>query len=151
MNITTIPATPGARRPKRRLGRGIGSGRGKTATRGQNGQRSRTGSSKRPGFEGGRTPLIRRVPKRGMIRKATGTPPEPEIVNVRQLNRVKDGEHLTLQRLVELHLIRDTRHPVKLLGDGTLSKRVTITVHRTSETAKAKVVDAGGSVELIDN
>ncbi len=72
MNVSTIPAVPGARHRKKRVGRGIGSGHGKTSTRGQKGQRARTGSRKRPGFEGGRNPLIRRMPKRGFKQKATG-------------------------------------------------------------------------------
>ena len=74
MNIATIPAVPGARHRRKRVGRGIGSGHGKTSTRGQKGQRARTGSGKRPGFEGGRTPLIRRLPKRGFRQKATSRP-----------------------------------------------------------------------------
>ena len=151
MNVSTIPSVPGARHRKKRVGRGIGSGHGKTSTRGQKGQRARTGSGKRPGFEGGRNPLIRRLPKRGFKRKDTGRETPVEIVNVHQLNRCQDGDRVTLERLKALRLISDTNRIVKLLGDGELTKRVTVLVHRTSESAKAKVVKAGGSVELIDN
>ncbi len=149
MNVTTIPAVPGARHRRKRVGRGIGSGHGKTSTRGQKGQRARTGSGKRPGFEGGRNPLIRRLPKRGMRYKATGHVVETQIVNVDQLNRCKDGDQVTPERLAELGLIRDAGAPVKLLGDGSLTKRVTVRVHRASGSAKAKVTKAGGSVELL--
>ena len=150
MNVSTIPSVPGARHRKKRVGRGIGSGHGKTSTRGQKGQRSRTGSGKRPGFEGGRNPLIRRLPKRGFRQKATGHEVPIEIVNVHQLNRCQDGDRVTPERLKALRLIGDANRIVKLLGDGELTKRVTVLVHRTSESAKAKVVKAGGSVELID-
>ena len=149
MNVSTIPAVPGARHRRKRVGRGIGSGHGKTATRGQKGQRARTGSGKRPGFEGGRNPLIRRMPKRGFRQKATGQPQPPLIVNVGQLNRCAEGEQVTHERLSELGLIRKASGPVKLLGDGELTKRLTIKVHSTSESAKDKVLKAGGTVELI--
>ena len=149
MNVTTLPATPGARHRRKRVGRGIGSGHGKTSTRGQKGQRARTGSRKRPGFEGGRNPLIRRLPKRGMRQKATGRPEAPLILNISQLNICKDGERVTPERMKELGLIRDESRTIKLLGDGSLTKRVTIVVHRTSESAKAKIEKAGGAVELL--
>ena len=149
MNVTTIPSVPGARHRKKRVGRGIGSGHGKTSTRGQKGQGARTGSRKRPGFEGGRMPLIRRMPKRGFRQKATGRPEADLIVNVGQLNLCQDGERVTPERLKALGLIRDDSRPVKLLGDGSLTKRVTVVVHRTSESAKAKIQQAGGAVELL--
>ena len=149
MNVSTIPAVPGARHRRKRVGRGIGSGHGKTATRGQKGQRARTGEGKRPGFEGGRNPLIRRLPKRGFRQKATGRPLPVEIVNVRQLNRCSEGEKLTPERLAQLGLIKDATRTVKLLGDGSLTKRVTVLVHRASESAKAKVLKVGGAIELI--
>ena len=151
MNVSSIPAVPGARHRRKRVGRGIGSGHGKTATRGQKGQRARTGSGKRPGFEGGRTPLIRRLPKRGFRQKATGRSPQPVIVNVHQLNRFEDGERVTPERMEAVRLIRGAGQSVKLLGDGTLTKRVTVQVHRASESAKAKVTKAGGSVELLES
>jgi len=150
MNVFSLPSVPGARHRKKRVGRGIGSGHGKTATRGQKGQRSRTGSGKRPGFEGGRTPLIRRLPKRGFRQKATGRPAPLAIVNVEQLNRFQDGERITPERLAQAGLIRHASREVKLLGDGPLTKRLTIAVHRTSESAKTKVSQAGGSVELLE-
>ena len=151
MNVSTIPAVPGARHRRKRVGRGIGSGHGKTSTRGQKGQRSRTGSGKRPGFERGRNPLIRRMPKRGFRQKATGHTLAIELINVRQLNRFEDGERVTPERLRAARLIGDPARPVKLLGDGALTKRITIVVHRASASAKEKVASAGGTVELISD
>ena len=151
MHISTLPSAPGSRHKKKRVGRGIGSGHGKTSTRGQKGQRSRTGSGKRPGFEGGRTPLIRRLPKRGMIVKATGHAAPEQVINVDQLNRAADGETLTPERLRAMGLIRYAESRVILLGDGALSKKVTIRVHRASASATVKVKQAGGTIELIDN
>ena len=149
MNVASIPAVPGARHRRKRVGRGIGSGHGKTSTRGQKGQRSRTGSRKRPGFEGGRNPLIRRLPKRGFRQKQKQRELPVLIVNVRQLNDCQDGERLTLERMRQLGLIQQRAGIVKLLGQGPLTKRVTVSVHRVSESAKAQVVKAGGLVELL--
>lgn len=149
MNVATIPAIPGARHRRKRLGRGIGSGHGKTSTRGQKGQRARTGSGKRPGFEGGRTPLIRKLPKRGFRRKASGREQPAQILNVGDLNACADGDTLTPARLSELCLIRDPRGRITLLGDGSLTRRLTVFAHRASESAKLKVLGAGGSLEMI--
>jgi large subunit ribosomal protein L15 len=148
MDVTTLPKVPGARHRKKRVGRGIGSGHGKTSTRGQKGQRARTGSRKRPGFEGSRSPLIRKIPKRGFRVKSTGHESTREIVNVEQLNRFADGERVAPEQLESAGLIRDARSIVKLLGEGTLSRKVTVTVDQASESAKAKVQGAGGAVEL---
>ena len=150
MNIATLPSVPGARHRRKRVGRGIGSGHGKTSTRGQKGQRARTGSGKRPGFEGGRNPLIRRLPKRGFRQKATGRRSPLAIVNVDQLNRFDAGARITPVQLKEAGLIDDLSLGVKLLGDGALTKRITVAIHRASESAKAKIEQAGGTIELID-
>jgi large subunit ribosomal protein L15 len=148
MNITDIPKRPGALKRRKRVGRGIGSGHGKTSTRGQKGQRARTGSGKKPGFEGSRSPLIRRVPKRGFRVKATGHETPRAILNIDQLNRFSDGEQVTPERLQEAGLIRDAQHTVKLLGDGALTRRLTVTIDHASQSARAKVEGAGGSVVL---
>ena len=149
MNITSLPAVPGAHHRRKRVGRGVGSGHGKTSTRGQKGQRARTGSRKHPGFEGGQNPLIRRLPKRGFRRKATGRTFTQQIVNLRMLNEFRAGERVTTEELKAKGFIRDADSPVKLLGDGELSKRLTIVVHQASESAKAKVSGAGGTIELV--
>ena len=150
MNVASIPSVPGSRHRRKRVGRGIGSGHGKTSTRGQKGQRARTGSRKRPGFEGGRNPLIRALPKRGFRQKATGLPAPDEIVNLDQLNRFADGQRITPEQLEAAGIIRRAAGTVKLLGDGALTRKVTIVVHRASESATAKVAKAGGTIELID-
>ena len=149
MNVTSLPAVRGARHRPKRLARGTGSGHGKTATRGTKGQRARTGSGKNPGFEGGRTPLIRALPKRGFRRKETGQKPPAQVLNVGQLNRCADGERVDPARLVALGLVRSAARKIKLLGDGTLERRLTIAVHGASGSAKAKVEKAGGCVELL--
>ena len=149
MDVSTIPAVPGARHRRKRVGRGVGSGHGKTSTRGQKGQRARTGSGKRPGFEGGRNPLIRRLPKRGFRQKATGRPAPMQIVNVRQLAGFNEGERVTPERLKVAGFIADAAQRVKLLGDGDLKKHLTIVVHAVSASAKAKVHGAGSTLELI--
>ena len=148
MDVTTIPAVPGARHRRKRVGRGIGSGHGKTSTRGQKGQRARTGSGKRPGFEGGRNPLIRRLPKRGFRDKTSGHEPRRAVVNVEQLNRFSDGDRVGLEQLQARGIV-DRGSWVKLLGTGALTKRLTVQVHATSESAKAKIKQAGGTIELI--
>jgi large subunit ribosomal protein L15 len=149
MDVSMIPAVPGARHRRKRVGRGIGSGHGKTSTRGQKGQRARTGSRKHPGFEGGRNPLIRRLPKRGFRQKATGRPRSIQVVNVGSLERCAAGERITPERLEALGLVRSATERIKLLGDGIVTKRLTVAVHQVSEAAKAKVEQAGGSVELL--
>ena len=149
MDVSSLPAIPGARKRRKRLGRGIGSGHGKTSTRGQKGQRARTGSRKHPGFEGSRTPLIRQLPKRGFRRKATGRVPVNEILHLEQLNRFADGQRVTPELLQEARLIHDARHQIRLLGDGRLSKRLAIVVHHASKSAKAKLTQAGGTLELL--
>jgi large subunit ribosomal protein L15 len=149
MDVTSLPSVPGAMKRRKRVGRGIGSGHGKTATRGQKGQRARTGSRKRPGFEGGQNPLIRRLPKRGFKRKATTHPPIREIINVGQLDRFPAGAAVTPEALEQAGLIRDAEHEVKLLGEGALKKKLSIKVHAASRGAKDAVAKAGGTLEFI--
>ena len=151
MNVTTIPAAHGARHRRKRVGRGIGSGHGKTATRGQKGQRSRSGSGKRPGFEGGRNPLIRSIPKRGMKykAKASGQTPTPAIVNVGQLSRLTGASRITPESLHAAGLIKNPKHPIKLLGEGEVTQKLVVIVHLASAAAKEKIVKAGGSLELL--
>ena len=150
MNVTSLPAIPGARHRRKRLGRGIGSGHGKTSTRGQKGQRARTGSGKRPGFEGSRTPLIRLLPKRGFRRKATGRETIREAINVERLNQFSDGQRITPEVLVQAGVIKHASHEIKLLGEGELTRKLTVVVHKASASATAKVAKAGGTLELLE-
>jgi large subunit ribosomal protein L15 len=149
MNISTLPSNPAANHRRKRVGRGVGSGHGKTSTRGQKGQNARTGSRKRPGFEGGRSPLIRRIPKRGFRQKATGRPKQAEIIHVHQLNRFEKGSRVTPEELHTRHLISQPSRNVRLLGDGTIDKPLTIAVHHASASAKVKIQKAGGTVVIL--
>ena len=148
MRLHDLKPRPGAKHRRKRLGIGESSGHGKTSGRGGKGQTARSGSSIRPGFEGGQMPLQRRVPKRGFrnpFRRVY------EIVNLRDLARLTEDvitpEVLHAHRLVDLGKGR----PVKLLGDGTIRRKVTVRVHAASAAAEAKVRAAGGTVERLES
>ncbi|MDO8729832.1 MAG: 50S ribosomal protein L15 [Candidatus Omnitrophota bacterium] len=136
----------GATHRKKRVGFGRSSGHGKTSGRGQKGQLSRSGSKTRPGFEGGQTPLIRRVPKRGF----TSYQRVPaQIVNLNSLNRFPSGSVVDPKLMAEQGLVGAERHPVKVLGGGELAHPLTIKAQRFSESALKKIAAAGGSAEVI--
>lgn len=139
-----LSPTSGSHRKRKRVGRGQGSGTGKTAGRGENGQKSRSGGNVHPRFEGGQMPLIRRIPKRGFksINRV-----EYQVVNVRDLERV-DGD-VSPESLRSAGLIRSLRKPVKVLGQGDLSKKLSVAAHKFSTSAQAKIEAAGGSVTVI--
>ena len=145
MKLHEIKPAKGSQRPKKRVGRGPGSGLGKTAGRGHKGQRSRSGYSRRLGFEGGQMPLIRRVPKRGFtnIFRTTYT-----AINLRQLADF-DGE-VTVEQLADRGLARRGAR-VKILGDGEIEKPLKITAHKFSKTAREKIEAAGGSCEELSS
>ena len=125
MQITDITRKTGADRRQRRIGRGTGSGKGKTAGRGENGARSRSGWRRRGMSEGGQMPTFRRVPKRGFSNARFRT--EYSIVNVADLeDRYNDADHVTRQSLVEAGLVRNTKLPIKVLGEGTVGKRLLV-------------------------
>jgi large subunit ribosomal protein L15 len=147
------PAT-GATRARKRVGRGPASGTGKTSGRGTKGQNSRSGGGVRPGFEGGQMPLYMRVGKLRGSNKKMSMPMGPFRthtlpVNVEQLARFEAGTEVTPELLRQAGILRHLKHPVKLLGRGDLSVKLTVHVHQISESAKAKVEAAGGSVVLI--
>lgn len=144
MKLNELQATPGARRGRKRLGCGIGSGHGKTAGRGHKGQKSRSGGKIARGFEGGQMPLARRLPKRGFTAPAK----RRQIVNVAQLERFEAGAHVDPAALYEAGLIRNAVDPVKLLGQGDLSKKLSVVVAAASATARQKVEAAGGSLTV---
>ncbi|MDI3280414.1 MAG: 50S ribosomal protein L15 [Bacillota bacterium] len=146
MELHTLKAPVGARTSPRRVGRGIGSGLGKTAGRGHKGQKARSGGGKGPAFEGGQTPLQRRLPKRGfrnIFKK------EYAIVNVGQLARFPAGAVITPELLLEEGLIKKVGDGVKLLGQGEPGKALTVRVHQASRSAVEKIEGAGGKVEVI--
>ena len=154
LNLSNL--SPGGRRlSRKRVGRGMGSGKGRYAGRGIKGQKARSGSNKmRAGFEGGQMPVYMRLGKqRGSTSKdalpigpfRTSTVP----VNVRDLDRFEPGDEVTPESLVQKKLIKNTRTDVKLLGNGDLTKKLTIRVHAISASAREKVEAAGGTVELL--
>ncbi|MFA5356116.1 MAG: 50S ribosomal protein L15 [Candidatus Omnitrophota bacterium] len=143
--INNIKAPAGSHKRKKILGRGTSSGHGKTSTRGSKGQTSRSGKHKYLGFEGGQTPLIRRLPKRGFISRFKK---EYQLIHLEDLNRIKE-QNISLQILKEKGLIKDTTKLVKILSDGELKNPVTVQAHAVSKKAFEKIKSAGGNVELI--
>ena len=128
-----------------RRGRGHGSGNGKTAGKGHKGQKARSGAP-RPGFEGGQMPLYRRIPKRGFTCRNSK---EIVSVNVSALERFENDTVVTVDTLIEAGIVKNPRDGVKILGNGELTKKLTVKVNAVSETAKAKIEAAGGTVEVI--
>ena len=128
-----------------RRGRGHGSGNGKTAGKGHKGQKARSGAP-RPGFEGGQMPLFRRIPKRGFKNRNSLTIVG---INVSALERFENGSEVTVETLVESGIVKNPRDGVKILGNGELTKKLTVKANAFSESAKAKIEAAGGNVEVI--
>ena len=146
MKLHEMEYTEGARQKRYRVGRGHGSGNGKTAGRGQKGQNSRSGGGVRLGFEGGQTPLARRLPKRGFTnfnRK------EYAIVNVASLNKFEDGTEVTPELLIECGLVKKELDGIKILGEGELEKKLTVKANKFSKSAIATIEQAGGKAEVI--
>lgn len=147
MNLSQLENTPGARKHPKRVGCGPGSGHGKTSGRGNKGQFARTGKTRRLGFEGGQMPLYRRIPKRGftnIFRKKYG------IVNIDTLNRFPEDTDVTPELIYSLGMVRH-KFPIKILGNGKLEHRLTITAHRFSKSAKGLIEKAGGSWKEFKN
>ncbi len=142
IELQNMKAPKGSKKDRKRVGRGPGSGRGTYSGRGIKGQNSRSGGGVRPGFEGGQTPLIKRIPKKGFNRKSHLS---YSIINVRELNRFKDKEEITIKRLKEEDMINGP-HPVKILGEGELEKKLVVHANKFSKTAKEKIEKAGGEV-----
>ena len=146
MELHDLHPAPGAKKTRKRIGRGPGSGTGKTAGKGHKGQKSRSGYSRRYGFEGGQMPLVRRIPKRGFsnadFRK------EYQIVNVASLDqRFEAGSRVDAEALKAARLIEDAAKPVKVLGRGELSKELTVVANKFSASAAEKIAKAGGAAE----
>ncbi len=146
MNLSNLtPAEGSVQNSNFRRGRGHGSGNGKTAGKGHKGQKARSGAP-RPGFEGGQMPLYRRLPKRGFTDRNS-----KEIVgiNVSALDRFEDGATVTVETLIENGIIKNPRDGVKILGNGELTKKLTVKANAFSEGAKAKIEALGGSAEVM--
>ena len=146
MDLSNLSPAEGSRQSDNfRRGRGHGSGNGKTAGKGHKGQKARSGAT-RPGFEGGQMPLYRRLPKRGFKNRNTK---DIVAINVDVLNRFEDGAEVTLESLLASGAVSRLGDGVKILGNGELSKKLTVKVSAVSESAKAKIEAAGGTVEVI--
>ena len=145
MKLHELAPAPGANTESYRKGRGHGSGNGKTAGKGHKGQKARSGGSIRPGFEGGQMPLQRQIPKRG-FKNIFAT--EYAIVNVGDLEIFENGTVVTEQTLVEAGLLKKTLDGVKVLGNGELTKQLTVEVAAFSESAKQKIEEVGGKAEV---
>ncbi len=147
MRLHDIQSTPGSRKTRHRVGRGDGSGWGGTAGRGEKGQKSRTGASIRHHFEGGQTPSFRRIPKRGFN---SGVKEIYNVVNVGELNEVFEaGAEITSEILRQKGLIGKAIAPLKILGNGEISKALTVKAEKFSASAKSKIEAAGGKTEEI--
>ena len=147
MRIHTIQPAVGAVKSDKRLGRGIGSGLGKTSGKGHKGQWARSGGGVRPGFEGGQTPLVRRLPKRGFNNKFAV---KYDIVNLDALNVFEEGTVVTPELLADLRIVTNKNNGVKVLGNGQLTKKLTVKADKFSASAKAAIEAAGGVAEVID-
>ena len=144
MNLGDLRPQPGSTHAKKRVGRGIGSGHGKTSTRGHKGQKARSGGHVRPGFEGGQMPLQRRLPIRGF------TPPHKVVKNVVNLSDIeKLGEKVVDPDVLRKHRLVRRPGPVKVLGTGELTVKVTVRAHAFSEAAREKITAAGGAAEVL--
>lgn len=146
MKLHEMKYTEGARKTRKRIGRGHGSGTGKTAGKGHKGQNARSGGGVRLGFEGGQTPIFRRLPKRGFT---NFTRKEYAIVNVESLNVFEAGVVITPELLIETRLVKKTLDGIKILGDGKLDKALTVQANKFSKTAVTSIEQAGGKVEVI--
>ncbi len=146
MKLHTLAPSAGAKKNRKRIGRGPGSGHGKTATKGHKGLLARSGGGKRPGFEGGQMPLIRRLPKYG-FRYPFRT--EYAVVNLKSLAALGTVDQINPQVLAGAGLIKRKTQPVKILGVGDLGRPVTIQAHKFSKSAMVKIQAAGGRAEVI--
>jgi large subunit ribosomal protein L15 len=146
MKLHTMKPAEGSRTKRKRIGRGIGSGFGKTSGRGHGGQNSRSGGGVRLGFEGGQIPLFQRLPKRGFTninRK------DYAIVNLDTLNRFDEGTEVTPELLIESGIVSNAKSGIKILGNGTLEKKITVRAHKFSASAKEAIEKAGGQTEVV--
>ena len=146
MDLSNLSPPKGSAKTRKRVGRGPGSGHGKTSCRGHKGQKSRSGGSIRPGFEGGQMPLSRRLPKRGFTNIFKK---KYVLIQVRDLMTFEKGSVVDPGVLLESGLVTKLLDGVKLLGNGDIDRPLTVKVHKCSQAAQAKIVAAGGTVEVI--
>ncbi|MBE6937541.1 MAG: 50S ribosomal protein L15 [Ruminococcaceae bacterium] len=147
MKLNELSPAAGSVRPNYRKGRGIGSGNGKTAGKGHKGQNARSGGGVRPGFEGGQMPISRRLPMKGFNNKNFTT--VYAIVNVSDLNCFEEGTVVTVEELISMGLVKKTYDGVKILGNGELTKKLTVRASAFSASAEEKIKALGGNAEVI--
>ena len=145
MKLHDLKPAVGATTAPKRLGRGTGSGLGKTSGKGHKGAKARSGGGKRPGFEGGQMPLTMRLPKRGFTNKFRV---EYATVNVERLNIFEDGEVVSPVELIQAGILKNVQDGVKILGNGEITKKLTVKAAKFTATAKEKIEAAGGKVEV---
>ena len=147
MNLNNLQPAEGSTSSPKRLGRGIGSGTGKTSGKGHKGQNARSGGGVRPGFEGGQMPLIRRLPKRGftnIFKKVYST------VNVCDLNNFEDGAVIGLEELLDTRIVgKKEAYGLKVLGNGELTKKITVKANKFTQSAIDKIEKVGGKAEVL--
>ncbi len=146
MDLSNLQPALGSHRNRKRIGRGHGSGTGKTAGKGHKGQKARAGGSVKPGFEGGQMPLQRRLPKRGFNPL---THREYALVNLRDLELFEAGSVVDIEALGKAGLVGQIKDGVKVLGDGELTKALTVKAHKFSKSAQEKIAAAGGTAEVL--
>lgn len=146
MKLHELSPAEGAVKTSKRIGRGHGSGWGKTAGKGHKGQKARSGGSIRPGFEGGQMPLQRRIPKRGFNNIFAKN---IVAINVSALEAFEDGSEVTADSLIEKGIVKKEYDGIKILGNGTLTKKLSVKVAAYSESAKQKIEAAGGKAEVV--
>lgn len=146
MKLHELKPAEGSRKTRNRVGRGIGSGNGKTAGRGHKGQNARSGGGVRPGFEGGQNPLYRRLPKRGFTNP---TRKQYSIVNIETLNRFEANTEVTPELLIETGVVKNVKDGIKILGNGTLEKSLTVKANKFTASAVQAIEAAGGKTEVI--
>lgn len=147
MELNELKYTTGSIKNNKRVGRGTSSGHGKTSGRGQKGQKARSGGGVRVGFEGGQNPLVFRIAKRGFNNYEFAT--RYAVINVSDLDKFENGTEITPELLKEMGIVKKLEDGLKVLGNGTLTKKVTVKAHKFSKTAKEKIESAGGKVEVI--
>src|SRR5438105_4209644 len=146
MDLSNLKPKKGARHARKRVGRGPGSGHGKTAGRGEKGQKSRAGYSRRLGFEGGQMPLVRRLPKRGFTNIFKK---DYAVVNVSELDRFDAGTSVDESAMRKAGLVKGRHDGIKILGDGKLAKKLIVSAHKFSESARKQIEAAGGTCQEI--
>lgn len=147
MKLHSLKANEGATKSRKRVGRGVGSGLGKTSGKGHKGQNARTGGGVRPGFEGGQTPLFRRLPKKGFSNALFKK--EYAVINLSDLNRFESDAVVTPELLKEMGLVKNQLSGVKVLGNGNLEKKLVVKAHKFSDSAKEQIEKLGGKAEVI--